>query len=324
MKKSTPILFSAIKATGKMHIGNYLGAVKNWVELQNSGKYKTIYAIADLHSLTINIDAKELKENTYEMVADLLACGVDPKKSILFIQSHVKEHTELAWIFNCITPVAELERMTQYKNKSTQHKDNVNMGLFDYPALMAADILLYKATVVPVGNDQDQHVELTRKIAKKFNNRWGKTFEEPNTITASVPRLMALTNPSKKMSKDMGEKSYIALSDTPEQIEAKIKSAVTTPEGAQNLLRLLEAFSDDINLNHRMRKEFQDETIKFSGLKTELAKAINNTLKPIQEKHVELLQNKKYLDKVLAKGAKQAKKIAKINMQEFKEKIGLI
>lgn len=324
MKKSKPTLFSAIKATGKMHLGNYLGAIKNWVELQNSGKYKTMFAVVDLHSITIDINPQKLKENIYEMAADILACGIDPKKSIFFVQSHVKEHAELAWIFNCIIPVAELERMTQYKDKATRHKENVNMGLLDYPALMAADILLYKGTVVPVGNDQDQHVELTRKVAKKFNNRWGKTFSEPQTVTTAMPRLMALNNPEKKMSKDLGEKSYIALSDTPQEIETKIKSAVTTPEGGKNLIGLLRAFSDDAKLIHKFEKDFEQNKIQYSELKKVLTKEINNTLKPIQAKRKKLLANKKYLDKVLERGAKQAQKIAQANMQEFKNKIGLI
>ena len=166
MDNNQKIIFSGIKATGKMHVGNYLGAIKNWVRLQNSGEYQTIYSIVDLHTLTIDIPPKELKKNILDMTLDLLACGVDPEKSIFYIQSTVPAHTELAWIFNCLTPIAELEKMTQFKDKAKLHKKNINVGLFDYPALMAADILLYHATIIPVGEDQQQHVELTRKIVK--------------------------------------------------------------------------------------------------------------------------------------------------------------
>ena len=319
-----PTLFSAIKATGRMHIGNYLGAVKNWVDLQNSGKYNTIYSVVDLHTITIDIDPQELSTNIMDMAIDILACGIDPKKSILFIQSHVKEHAELTWIFNCITPVAELERMTQYKDKAQQHKENVNAGLFDYPVLMAADILLYSGTVVPVGNDQDQHVELARMVAKKFNNRWGKYFEEPKTVTTAVPRLMALNDPTKKMSKDLGPKSYIALFDSAKEIESKIKSAVTGNEGGKNLLDLLFAFSEDTKLVQKFDKEYRDGTIKYSELKPALAKAIIKRLIPIQEKRAKLAKDKKYVEKVLADGAKRAQKIATKNMAEIKKLIGLI
>ncbi len=324
MKNSKSILFSGVQPTGKLHIGNYLGAIKNWVNLQNSNEYLTIFSIVDLHSLTQDYEVKKKSEEIYTTLADYLACGIDPKKSIIFVQSHIKEHTELTWIFNCITPVAELERMTQYKDKSERQKNNINMGLLDYPILMAADILLYKATVVPVGEDQIQHVELTRKVAKKFNNRWGKTFIEPKPKLTQSARLMALTDPTKKMSKSLGEKSYIALSDTPQEIEAKIKSAVTTKEGGKNLIGLLRAFSDNVNLIHKFEKDFEQDKIQYSELKKVLTQAINNVLKPIQAKRKKLLANKKYLDKVLKQGAKQAQKIAQANMKEFKDKIGLI
>lgn len=324
MKNTKPILFSGVQPTGKLHIGNYLGAIKNWVDLQNSNEYQTIFSIVDLHSLTQDYEVAKKSDEIYATLADYLACGIDPKKSIIFLQSHVKEHTELAWIFNCITPVAELERMTQYKDKAERQKDNINMGLFDYPVLMAADILLYKAEVVPVGEDQVQHVELTRIVARKFNNRWGKTFEEPKSKLTRAARLMALNDPMKKMSKSLGEKSYIALSDTPEEIAAKIKSAVTTPEGGRNLIDLLRAFSDDNKLINKFEKEITDGTIRYSELKEILSKAIIDTLKPIQEKRAKLLTNKKYLDKILKHGAKQAEKIAQKNMTEFKKKIGLI
>ncbi len=331
MKNTKPTLFSAIKATGKMHLGNYLGAIKNWVELQNSGKYKTIYSIVDLHTLTIKINPKELRENIIEMAADIIACGIDPQKSIFFIQSHVKEHAELAWILNCITPVAELERMTQYKDKAKRHKENVNAGLLDYPVLMAADILLYKAKVVPVGNDQSQHLEFTRKIVRKFNQRWGKYFEEPQTVLTSIPRLKSLTDPTKKMSKDLGPKSYIAIADSPDKIREKIKFAVTDIggpgskiSGGENLLNLFEQFSDDKKLISKFKNDYKNKKLRYAELKPALAEAIINYLKPIQEKRQRLLNNKKYLEEVLMHGEQQAKIIAEKNLNEIKEIIGIL
>jgi len=323
MKSNKPILFSAIKPTGKMHIGNFLGAINNWINLQNSSKYNCIYSIADLHALTIDINPKELKENSLDLIVDLLACGVDPKKSIFFVQSQVKEHSELAWIFNCITPVAEMERMTQYKDKSQQQKENINMGLLDYPALMAADILLYKSKIIPVGDDQNQHVELTRKIVRKFNLRWGNFFEEPKTVLTQIPRVMSLTHPDKKMSKSLGEKSYIALSDSPEKIKNKIKSAVTTEQGAKNLLNLFEQFSTDQKLINKFKKEFKSNTIKYSEFKPELAKAIIQTLQPIQKRRQKYLTNPKKVARIINNGTKRAKKIASNNLKQIKQIIGL-
>ena len=321
---SKPILFSAIKATGKMHIGNYLGAVKNWVELQNSGEYEAIYSVADLHTITIDIEPEVLRENTFEMVVDILAAGVDPEKSIIFVQSHVSQHAELAWIFNCVTPVAELERMTQFKDKAKVHKQNVNMGLFDYPALMAADILLYHGTVVPVGDDQDQHVELARIVARKFNNRWGQYFEEPKTVLTKVTRLMALNDPTKKMSKETGPKSYIAMNDTRDEIEKKIKSAVSGEEGGVNLVGLLESFCDDEEKVEIYKKQVEDGTVQFAELKNDLIEAVSSHLEAFQKRRQEIAGDREYVEKVIAEGAERAKKIASKNFEEIKEKVGLI
>jgi tryptophanyl-tRNA synthetase len=324
MKKEKEIIFSAIKATGKMHIGNYLGAVKNWVDLQNNEELDPIFAIADLHSITIDISPEELRKNIFEMVVDVLACGVDPEKAIFFIQSHVKEHAELAWIFDCLLPVVELEKMTQYKDKAKVHKQNVNMGLFNYPALMAADILLYKATVVPVGDDQDQHVELTRKVVRKFNSRWGQYFVEPKSYLTKIPRLMALNHPDKKMSKEIGPKSYIGMGDGPEDIRKKIKSAVSGDEGGQNLVNLLEAFSDDSSLVEKFKQELESGDIRFGDLKEVLAETIISVLAPIQERRKKLAADREYIEKVMKDGAEKAQKIATQNMKEIKEMIGFI
>lgn len=313
-----------------MHIGNYLGAVKNWVTLQNSGQYLTIYSIVDLHSLTIDIGRAELSGNIMDMAIDLLAAGIDPDKSMFFIQSHVKEHAELAWILNCLLPVVELEKMTQYKDKAKQHKDNINMGLFDYPALMAADILLYHATVVPVGDDQDQHVELTRKAAKKFNNRWGEYFAEPKTLLTKVPRLMALNDPSKKMSKDLGPKSYIAMNDSPEEIKDKISKAVTDTgggkngNGGKNLLDLFEMFVDDEQITNKFKEDYKNGDLQYAKFKPMLASVIIGALKPIQERRRELEKNQDYVMRVLKNGAEQARAIAEETMREVRERVGLM
>lgn len=326
------ILFSGIKATGKPHIGNYLGAIKNWVDLQNSGKYKTIYSIVDLHSITIEIEPNELRENVLDMVMDLLALGIDPEKSLLFIQSHIKEHAELAWIFNCILPVSELEKMTQFKDKAKVHKKNVNAGLFDYPALMAADILLYHGTVVPVGEDQIQHVELARKVAKKFNNRWSPKepyFQEPKALLTQMPRLMALNEPGKKMSKDLGEKSYIGLNDSAEVIKEKISRAVTDSggpkgkAGGRNLLDLFNALVGDENIVANFEEDYKEGKLQYSKLKPMLANILILTLKPIQARRKELEENRDYVAGVLAKGAEEAQEMATKTMSEVKKLVGL-
>jgi tryptophanyl-tRNA synthetase len=320
-------IFSGIKATGRLHVGNYLGAVKNWVDLQDSREFNTIYSIVDLHSITIDIPAEELRQNVRNMAIDLMAVGIDPKKSLLFIQSHVPEHTELAWIFNCILPISELEKMTQFKDKAKTHKSNINAGLFDYPALMAADILLYRGTVVPVGEDQDQHVELTRKIAKKFNNRWSEFFAEPKTKMTRTPRLMSLTDPNKKMSKDLGDKSYIALSDSADTINEKISKAVTDSDGkgkgGRNLLDLFTAFVDDPNVTATFEEDYKNGELQYSKLKPMLAHVIVNALKPIQAKRAELEANPDYVDKVLAGGAESARAIAAVTMNEVRKLVGL-
>jgi len=319
MKK---ILFSGIQPTGDLHIGNYLGALKQWVEIQD--KYNSIFSIVDYHSITQDFNPKKKQEQILNTAVDFLVAGINFKKSIIFVQSKISEHTELAWILNCITPVSELERMTQFKDKAERQKSNINMGLFDYPVLMAADILLYKTEVVPVGEDQKQHVELARKIARKFNNKFGKHFPEPESRLTKTARVMSLSDPDKKMSKSLGEKSYVALSDEPDVIRKKIKSAVTTEKGALNLIDLLEEFSNDAELVKKFRDEFKNKSIKYSELKPVLANAIILKLKPMQEKRQKLLNNKKYINQILEDGAQKAKEIASKNLQEIKKLIGVL
>mgnify|MGYP001575707263 CR=1 FL=1 len=215
-----PIVVSGIQPSGKLHVGNYVGAVSNWLRLQDEG-YRCFFFLADYHSITGDYYPEEKRRQTMDLALDLLALGIDPKKCTLFVQSHVPEHTELCWVFNTVTPVSFLERMTQFKDKSADQDKNVNMGLFDYPVLQAADILAYKGELVPVGRDQVQHVELTSDIARFFNNKFGDFFPETKPLLTDVPKLRSLTDPLKKMSKSLGEKSYVALTDGPEAIQEK-------------------------------------------------------------------------------------------------------
>jgi len=324
------ILFSGVKPTGKLHIGNYLGALKNWVDLQD--KYSCIYSIVDYHALTVAVDPDELKENTRNMAILLLSIGIDPKKSILFKQSSVPLHTELTWIFNCITPVPELERMTQYKDLVKTHQKVANTGMLTYPVLQAADILIYKAGYVPVGEDQLQHLELSRIIAKKFNNRYKKqVFPEIKPILPEkqAARIMSLTNPDKKMSKSHGEKGAILLNDSPEIIRKKISKAVTdsgdtstTLTGGHNLLMLFKQFAPTKAFTEAERK-YKLKSLSYSELKKDMAEHIINFLQPIQEKQDYYRKNEKTVDKILDDGAKKATKIAEKTMKEVKETIGL-
>lgn len=319
MKKET--ILSGVQATGRMHIGNYLGALKQFIDIQNEGKLQCYFFVADLHALTVPRDPKQLRQDTLEVVAEYLAAGLDPKKSVLFIQNHVLEHAELAWIFNCITPVGELERMTQYKDKGRSQKDSVNAGLLTYPALMAADILLYKPNFVPVGEDQVQHIELSRVIARKFNKQFDKTFPEPQPFAKKPLRIMSLKDPTKKMSKTGDEPLYI--DDSPKDIEAKLKKAVTTEAGAQNLLDLLGYFGDDATHKQFVADQKSGE-IRYSDLKAVLAESIANYFADFRAKKKELLSDKKKLDKILQDGANRAREVASQTMEEVKQKIGLL
>jgi len=313
-------LISGIKPTGHIHLGNYLGAVKNWVELQD--KYDCLFFIADLHSLTIKINPKELRQQTLDLVIDLLALGIDPKKSIFFKQSDVVGHTDLAWIFNCLSPVSELERMTQFKDESAKHPDNVNIGLLSYPCLQAADILLYSAEFVPVGEDQVQHLELSRVIARKFNNRYQPFFPEVKPVLSPAKRVMSLNNPQKKMSKSLGAASYIAIRDDSETIKQKIKKAVTDEQGVKNLLELYSYFGDK-NKYQKMLSQYKEAKLMNVELKEELSQTIIKFLAPIQERIKELEKNPAKVNKILAAGAKQAQKIADKNMSEIKKLVGI-
>jgi len=322
-------ILSAMQSTGGLHIGNYLGALTQWIELQK--QEECIFIIVDLHAITIDYDPKKMPGKILNVAMDYLSAGVDPEKSILFIQSHIKEHTELTWLLNTITPISELQRMTQFKDKSKEHKGNINMGLFDYPVLMAADILLYKTDIVPVGKDQSQHVELAKIIAKKFNNKFGQTFVLPNVqLRKFGARIMSLSDPLKKMSKTHGLNSYIGLTDSSEEIKNKIKGAKTdsgseikydekNKPAISNLLTIYHLFSGkEIN---KIEKKYKGKG--YGSFKKDLAEIIIKALKPFQEKRKEYEKNPELVKKILDQGKKKAQKIAKQTMKQVKEKMGL-
>lgn len=326
MTTKKQIILSGIQPTNSIHIGNYLGALKQYIELQNQPNSECYFFIADLHSLTVPFEPKQLRANTLDLAATYLAAGVDPKKSSIFIQSQLSESSELAWIFNCITSLGELQRMTQYKDKSNLHKENSNAGLLLYPTLMAADILLYKPVMVPVGDDQTQHLELARIIARKFNNKFGQTFPEPKNYMLKPLRVMSLKDPSKKMSKTGDE--ALMIDDSPEEISRKLKKAVTATEGAgspgvENLLFLLEHFGTKEQIQY-FKDAVADNTIKYSELKETLATDISEHFAEFREKKKALLKDKDALAQILADGAKKAKAIASQTLLEVKEKIGLL
>mgnify|MGYP000205045088 CR=1 FL=1 len=323
---SLPTIVSGIRATGKLHVGNYLGALQPFVELQNSDKYDCYFFIADLHAITTPFSPSELTKNTLEVVAEYIAAGLNPDKVTLFLQHHVPQHAELAWIFNCITPLGELERMTQFKDKSKQNSGSINAGLLTYPALMAADILLYKPIAVPVGEDQIQHIELTRMVARKFNKQFGNTFPEIKTLVNKPLRIKSLTNPESKMSKTGDE--ALMIEDGLEQITRKLKKAVTATEanglapGVENLFLLLKHFGTETDYK-RLEKELKDGSIKYSELKTVLGESISSHFSEFREKKKELMANPKKLQKILAQGAEKARIMGQKTLSEVHQKIGL-
>ncbi|MDO8575011.1 MAG: tryptophan--tRNA ligase [bacterium] len=325
-------IVSGIQPSGELHIGNYLGAIKNWLKLQADTENECFFFIADYHSITEAYNPKEKFGEILDLAIDLLALGLDPKKSVIFQQSQILYHTELAWIFNTITPIGELSRMTQFKEKGALQKENINAGLFDYPVLMAADILIYKSDAVPVGEDQIQHLELTRDLARRFNAKFGKTFPEPKSLLTETPRIMNLTDPTKKMSKSHGEKSYIALKDSPEKIMSKIKSAVSDVgggenKGGNNLLSIFKAFAEKKSEKSEYEKFKKDHDIgelKYAEFKPRLAELIADSFSQYRKKHIELSKNPDYVKKVLEEGALKASIIAEKTLKEVKEKIGLL
>lgn len=323
-------IFSGIQPTGDIHIGNYFGALRQWIELQE--KNECIFCVVDLHALTAPYNPKDLQGLILEKAIAYLAAGVNPEKSTIFIQSQVKEHTELCWLLNTVTPVGDLSRMTQYKEKAKKFKNNLNAGLLNYPILMAADILLYQTDFVPVGEDQKQHVELTRTIARKFNQTFGQTFKVPEVrLPKTGARIMSLQKPLKKMSKTDERESYIGLFDEPEAIKAKIMRSVTdtgkiikynpkVKPGISNLLTIYSLLSGKpIN---ELEKKFKGKG--YAEFKKSLAETMVNSLDPFRRKRKELLQREVYVKEILTQGARKAQTIAQSTIQEVKTKMGLV
>lgn len=322
-------IFSGIQPSGKLHIGNYIGAIKQWVELQKD--YDCIYCIVDLHAITVPQNPEQLSKNIRELTALYLACGIDPEKSTVFVQSHNSDHTSLAWIMDCVATMGQLERMTQYKVKSEKRKGSVTVGLFNYPALMAADILLYDTEVVPVGEDQKQHVELTRELARRFNSRYQEVFKIPRAkLMTEGARVMSLQAPESKMSKSSEDpKGTIDLLDEPKVIKEKIMSAVTDtgdkiiarPDkpGISNLLTIYSAFSD--KSIKQLEAEYQGKG--YGEFKKNLAEVVVNFLEPLQKKYHQTRQNSDYLDQVLKKGLEKAKPISEKTLKKVYNAMGL-
>ena len=322
-------VLSGIQPSGKLHVGNYLGMLQNAVALQD--EYGELYyAIVDLHSLSQDFDPQEKKKQILELALDMLAAGIDPKKSIVFKQSDVLEHANLAIILGNFVYMGELERMTQFKDKAQRQEKNINSGLFTYPVLQAADILIYKPTGVPVGEDQKQHIELTRDLAKRFNNKFGETFPVPKGLYTKAPRVMSILDPTQKMSKSLGDNHCIYLSDSPDEIRKKISKAVTAtdtsskemPAGVKNLFLLLENFGAAEEYKKFMA-EYKSGSVQYRELKETLAEAIVEFFGSFRKKRGELQKDEKAIEQILEQGAEKAKKVASATLEEVKEKIGL-
>ncbi|WRG58117.1 tryptophan--tRNA ligase [Helicobacter pylori] len=321
-------VFSGIQPTGQIHLGNYLGAIKHWVELQD--EYENLFCIVNSHAITLPIEPIFLKSQTYELVKLLLACGISPKRSGLFIQSEVDEHSALAWLLDCQVSMGEMQRMTQFKDKSLKNPKSVNVGLFNYPILMASDILLYQSDLVPVGEDQKQHLELTRNVAEKFNRDFGDCFKVPEPLIAKVgARVMGLDDPKVKMSKShKGVNHAIFLLDEPDVIVKKIKKAATdsmgviefdeTREGVFNLLNIYMLLSNESP--EKIEERFKNKG--YGDFKKELAEVVIQSLKPIQERYKEISDDE--VKAVLNCGAEKARPLARATYQKAKELMGLI
>lgn len=330
MEEKKKVIFSGIQPSGELTIGNYLGAIKNWVKLQD--EYDSYFCVVDLHAITVKQEPKDLRARTLELLAIYLACGLDPEKNTLFIQSHVPAHSEGAWLLNCYTYIGELSRMTQFKDKSQRYGESISAGLFSYPVLMAADILLYDADLVPVGSDQKQHLELTRDIAERFNSTYSPTLKVPDPFIApNGAKIMDLQEPDKKMSKSSDNPNgYILMMDPPEVIRKKISRAVTDnvgivryndeQPGVQNLMSILRSITglsyEDIEAKYAGQG--------YAGFKKDVAEALVEELEPIQQKVKELLANKAYIEEVYKKGAERANYTATKTIRKMQKKIGFI
>lgn len=324
-------IFSGMQPTGVLTLGNYLGALKNWSQLQD--QYDSIYSIVDLHSLTVRRQPKDVRADSVSLLAQYIACGIDPEKNTLFIQSHVSAHAELCWILSCYTYMGELNRMTQFKEKAGSHQDNVNAGLFTYPVLMAADILLYQADLVPVGGDQKQHLEITRDIAIRFNSVYGPVFTVPEPYIPKVgARIMSLQEPESKMSKsDENQNAYITLLDSPDTIIRKFKRAVTDSEalvrydienkpGISNLISIYSCVTG--KTYDQVEAEFEGKG--YGDFKLAVGEAVAEALKPVQARYNELMSDKVQLEAILKKGADSAEYLAMKTLRKVYKKLGLV
>lgn len=324
------VVFSAIQPSGTITLGNYLGAVRNWTTMQN--EFNCIYALADLHTITVRQETAQFRKNILEAYASILACGIDPEKSLFFIQSHVTTHAQLAWILNCYTQFGELSRMTQFKDKSARHADNVNAGLFTYPALMAADILLYQADMVPVGADQKQHLELSRNIAERFNGIYGNVFKVPEPyIPQNGARVMSLQDPTKKMSKsDTNVNACVTLMDTPDTIMKKFKRAVTDSEavvrfgdgkdGINNLMGIYSAVTG--KSFEQIEQEFEGKG--YGDFKTAVGQAVVEELRPVKDRYDKYISDKSYMEECWKKSAEIAQKFSQRTLDKAMKKIGFV
>lgn len=328
MKKN--IIFSGVQPSGELTIGNYLGAIKNWVTLQDD--YKCYYCIVDQHAITVPQVPKDLRRMSLEVLAKYIASGIDEEKSCIFIQSHVPEHVQLMWILNSITYMGELSRMTQYKDKSQKKAENLNSSLFTYPVLMAADILLYGTNLVPVGEDQRQHLEIARDLAERFNNKYSDTFAIPEIyISKQSARIMSLQDPTKKMSKsDENKNAYISMVEEDDVINSKIKKAVTDSVGViayndeqlaiKNLINIYSSYSN------KTPQEIVDiyEGKSYAVFKSDLTQIVIEGIKPIREKYKDLMNNKDHLEKIYKKGAEEARYSARKMMKKVYRKVGFV
>ena len=324
------VVFSGVQPSGSLTIANYIGAIKNWIELQD--EYTCYYSVVDLHAITVPQVPKVLRKNTLEVLAIYLACGLDPEKSTVFIQSHVPAHLELTWVLDSISYMGQLSRMTQFKEKSQKSEENLNAALFTYPVLMAADILLYQTDFVPVGDDQKQHVELARDLAERFNNKYSETFKVPEPlIKKEGARIMSLQNPEKKMSKsDDNENGYILILDDPDAIRRKVKRAVTDSLGEvkyndeqlgiRNLMNIYSVFSGDSI--KEIEKKY--DGLGYGKFKEDVAEVIIKELSPIQERYNEFINNKDYLEKVYSEGRDKAEYVAMKTLRKVYRKVGFI
>ena len=323
------VLFSGIQPSGTLTLGNYIGALRNFKQLED--QYRCLYCVVDMHAITVRQDATALRQRSLELAAIYIATGLDPDKNLIYCQSHVSAHAELAWILNCYTYMGELSRMTQFKDKSAKHSDNINAGLFTYPALMAADILLYQTSVVPVGADQKQHIELTRDIAQRFNGLYGNVFTVPEPYIGKVgARVMSLQEPTRKMSKSDPDDTFISLLDPPDVIRRKVKRAVTDSDGeirfdvaekpgVSNLLAIIAALT-------AQTPESAAESLAGQGygaLKAQVSDCVIAALEPMQAEHKRLMADKAYLQSVLNRNADMASRLANRTLDKVKRKVGL-